>query len=101
MRHKILWDVDIKTDHRFPPKRPKLVIINKRVLISRKEGFTVPMNHIVRIKENEKREKYMNLARELRMLWNMTVTMIPIVIGAFETVPNVLEKRMKELEIGR
>ena len=29
---------------------------------------------------------YLNLARELKKLWNIKVTIIPIVIGAFGTV---------------
>ena len=34
----------------------------------------------------EKKDKYHDLARELKKLWNMKVTIIPIVIGAFGTV---------------
>ncbi len=37
-------------------------------------------------KESEKKDKYLDLARELKKLWNMMVTIIPIVIGAFGTV---------------
>ena len=38
------------------------------------------------MKECEKKDKYLDLARELKKLWNMLVTIIPIVIGAFGTV---------------
>ena len=38
------------------------------------------------MKECEKKDKYLDLARELKKLWNMPVTIIPIVIGAFGTV---------------
>ena len=41
----------------------------------------------------------MDLARELKKLWNMKVTVMPIVTGALGTVPNVLEKRPTEVEI--
>ena len=34
----------------------------------------------------EKKDKYLDLARELKKLWNTEVTIIPIVIGAFVTV---------------
>ena len=37
-------------------------------------------------KEREKKDKYLDLARELKKLWNMQVTIIPIVTGAFSTV---------------
>ena len=43
-------------------------------------GFAVLANHGV--KENEKRDKYVDLAREQEKLWNMKVTVIPVVIGA-------------------
>ena len=45
------------------------------------------------------REKFLDLARELRKLWNMRKTMIPIVIGELETVPRVLERGLEKLEI--
>ena len=44
--------------------------------------FTVTSDHRVKLKENEKLERYVNLARELKNLWKMKVTIIPIVVGA-------------------
>ena len=46
------------------------------------------------------RDKYLDLARELKYLWNMRVTLMPIVVGALETVAKDLESGMEELEIG-
>ena len=45
--------------------------------------FAVPADHRTKLKECEKKEKYLELAREFKKLWNMKVTNIPIVIGAF------------------
>jgi len=39
------------------------------------------------LKENEKLDKYLDLAREVKKLWNMRVKMILIVVGPLETVP--------------
>ena len=39
-------------------------------------------DHRVKLKENKKRYKYLDLARELKNVWNIKVTVIPIVIGA-------------------
>ena len=47
--------------------------------------FTVLADHRIKLKESEKKDKYLDLARELKKLWNMKVTIIPIVIGAFGT----------------
>ena len=48
---------------------------------------TVPVDHRVKIKENEKKDKYLDLARGLKKLWNMQVTVLPIIINALGTVP--------------
>ena len=61
--------------------------------------FAVPADHRVKLKENEKMDKYQDLARELKKLWNIRVKVIPIVDGALGTVPINLEKEMEELEI--
>ena len=42
---------------------------------------------------------YLNLARELKMLWNMKMTIIPIVIGAMGTVTKGLIQGVEDLEI--
>ena len=54
----------------------------------------------MKLKECEKRYKYLDLARELKKLWNMKVTIIPIVIGAFGTVTKMLLKGLEDLEVG-
>ena len=41
-------------------------------------------------KNPEKIHKYLDLLRELKKLWNVKVTVIPIVIGATGTVTKVL-----------
>ena len=53
--------------------------------------FAVPVTSI-KLKECEKKDKYLDLARELKKLWSMKVTIIPIVIGAFGTVTKGLLK---------
>ena len=44
------------------------------------------------MKESEKKDKYFDLARQSKNLWNMTVTIIPIVIGVFVTVTKVIKE---------
>ena len=60
-------------------------------------AFTVPVNHRVKIKENEKRDKYLDLARELKNLLNMKIIVISIVVGALGTTPKGLVKGLKDL----
>ena len=64
--------------------------------------FFVSADHRVKLKECEKRDKYLDLARELKKkqtLWNMKVIFIPIVIGARGTVTKRLGQGLEDLEI--
>ena len=63
--------------------------------------FAVPADHRIKQKESEKKDKYLDLARELKKLWNMQVKIIPIAIGVFGTVTKGLLKGLEDLEVGR
>ena len=62
--------------------------------------FAVLADHRIILKESEKKDKYLDLARELKKLWNMKVTIVPIVIGALGTITKGLLKGLEDLEIG-
>ena len=72
----------------------------KKKKICKIVDFAVPADHRIKLKECEKRDKYLDLARELKKLWNMKVTIIPIVICAFGTVTKGLLKGLEDLELG-
>ena len=64
--------------------------------------FAVPADHRVKLKESEKKDKYLDLTSELKKkLWNIKVTFKPIIIGALGTVTKGLVKGLEELEIKR
>ena len=98
--HKLLWDFNIQTDHLIPARRPDLIIINKKKRICKIVDFAVPADHGINLKESEKKDKYLDLARELKKLWNMKVTIVPIVIGALGTITKGLLKDLEDLEVG-
>ena len=56
--HKALWDFEIQTDYLISARRLDLMIVKKK-----KSDFAVPADHRVKIKESEKRDKYVDLAR--------------------------------------
>ena len=58
----------------------------KKKRICKIVDFAVPGNHRINLKESEKRDKYLDLYRKLKKLWNMKVTIVPIVIGAYGTI---------------
>ena len=61
--------------------------------------FGVPADYKVQLKESETRGKYLDLARELKKLWNMKVTVISTVICAIATVTKWLVQGLEDLEI--
>ena len=81
-------------------RRPDLIIINKKKRICKIVDFAVSADHRIKLKECEKKDKYLDLARELKKLWNMKVTIIPIEIDAFRTLTNGLLKSLDDVEVG-
>ena len=61
--------------------------------------FAILADHRGKIKESEKRVKYLDLARKLKMLLNMRVTVILIIIGILGMVPKSLKKGLEVLVI--
>ena len=98
--HKLLWDFDIQTDYLILARRPDLIIIKKKKRIYKIVDFGVSAGYRIKLKECEKKNKYIDLARELKKLWNMKVTIITIMIGAFGAVTKALLKGLEDLEVG-
>ena len=78
---KLLWDFEIRTrPYNNHQKREILQNCGPQI-------------------ESEKRDKYLNLARGLKKLWNLKMTIIPIAIGALGTVTKGLVQGLEDLEI--
>ena len=88
-------------DHLISARRPDRLIINKKKTSCRFVDFAVQANHRVKLKENEKKDKFLDLARELKKQWNMKAIVIPIVIGDLCTVIKGLVQGLEELNIKR
>ena len=100
-----------KTDHLIPARRPNFIIINEKKKKKKKQkekkkkrtckivDFAVPVDHRVKLKENEKKNNYLDLTRELKILWNMKVMFIPIIIGTLSIFTKELIKGQVDLEI--
>ena len=92
--HKLLWDFDIHTDHLISARRLDLIIINEKKRIFKIVDFAVLADHRIKLKEWEKKDKYLDLARELKKLRNMKLTI------AFGTITKGLLKSLEDLKIG-
>ena len=83
--YKLLWDFNIQTDHLIPARRPNLIIINKKKKkkrICKIVNFAVPADHRINLKEIEKKDKYRDLARELKNLWNIKLCQLWLMLLA-------------------
>ena len=63
--YKLLWDFSVRTDHEIGARKPDFVIIDKRDKSSQIIDVAIPKDNGAREKEDEKVEKYQDLAREV------------------------------------
>ena len=75
------------------------LIKNKKLnkITYRLADFITQADHFVKIKETEKKHKYLNFAREPKRLRNMTVTVIPIVTSALGLVSKSFERGIRTI----
>ena len=62
--------------------------------------FALSADHRIKLKECKKKVKYLDLAKELKKLWYMKVTIVLNMMGAFITVTKRLLKRLEDLQSG-
>ena len=91
-------------DHQIPARSPDLELINKKQNNNNNKKKTKKKERIlpiqrVKIKENENIDKYLNLAGELKKLWNIKVKIIAIAVCTLGTVSKKQEKGPEGQEI--
>ena len=87
-------DFNIQTDHVIEHRRPNVVVLDKHEKMCHLIDIAVPGDSRVDAKENEKVQKYQDLARELCKLWQVKLKVVPVVVG---TIPKALEKHLMEI----
>ena len=95
LRYKEIIESDDQTKWEEKKKKKKKKEKKKKENLD----LVVPVDHRVKLKESEKRHKYVDLARELKKLWNMKVTVISIVSDALGTVTKGLIQGLEGLDI--
>ena len=76
-----------------------MIVNKKKKRTCRIVDVAVLADHRVKLKESEKTDKYLDLVRQLKKkLWNMKVTVIPIVIGALGTITKRLVQGLEDLK---
>ena len=96
---KILWCFNVQANLTIKAQRLDMIVIEKdqkqRIIIN----STVPYGSRIKLKENEKTEKYQDLARELKKLQNIQVKIIPVVIGALGiSIPCLLRGKIRSCD---
>ena len=93
---KSLWDLRKLAVTQPPVRNHRLTLVWKNpkiiIIIIIIVDFAAQADRKGKIKKSEKRDKYLALARELRKLWNIGLTVILIVIGALGRVPLDIER---------
>ena len=96
--HKHLWDFDIQTNHLISTRRSDHIIINKKKTCKIVD-YAVPADRKIKLKDSEKKDKCLELARELKKLRNKKMTIILTVIGTLSIITKGLIKGLEGLEI--
>ena len=94
----LLWDFSKQTDKKLDHNHPDIVFVDKenknRLIID----IACPGDRRVDIKQEEKINKYLDLAIEIKELWKMKgVKVVPVVIGVLGTIPKRLEDYLRNI----
>ena len=95
---KMLWDVTIQTDHVIEARKPYVVIDNTKNECKIIDS-ACPFGSRVEEREKDKVKGYSDLKRELKKIWDMTVKVIPVVVGALGTTPKKLKQQLSDIGI--
>ena len=71
----------------------------QKIRIYKIVDFAVSGNHRIKLEKSEKKDKYLDLARELKKLLNTKVTIIPFLSGAFGIVTKGFLMGLDDLEV--
>ena len=73
-----------------------MVLVDKKERICKIIDFEVPRDSRI---VGGKIEKYQDLGRELQKIWNVTVKIIPLVVGSLGAIPKQFGNRLKQIGI--
>ena len=80
---EILWDVMIQCDRDIKARKPGIVVVNKNERSCAIIDTPIPGDTRVSEKEKEKNEKYHELKREIKRMWNIrSIKATPVVVEA-------------------
>ena len=87
----ILRDSPIQTDRHIPCNKPDIVIREKTSNKCLMVDVAIPSDYNIQKTTTEKISNYIDLQTECQRMWNKTVEVIPVIVGA----TGVVEERLK------
>ena len=97
---KILWDVMIQCDREIKAKKLDVVVVNKNERSCAIIDMAIPGDITVGEQEKEKIERYQEIKREIKRMWNnRSINVIPVVVGALGSTSKKLKKCIEELGV--
>ena len=94
MRRIKFSETEMQTDHLTPAKCPYLVLINKKKITY----LSVPPKHRIKLKEDKKLDKYLDLAKELKKAVEHKGDAYTNCTWALGIIPKNLEKKLDTRE---
>jgi hypothetical protein len=88
----ILWNQQLQTDRTIPSNKPDIVICDNEKETCMLIGVAIPGERNVSQKEAEEILKYKDLTIEIQHMWTVKTRVIPVIIGATETITKSLKK---------
>ena len=90
----------IQCDREIKAKKPDIVVVNKNERSCAIIDIAIPGDIRVSEKEKEKIERYQELKREIKRVWNIrSINDIPVVVGARDSTSKKLKKCIEELGV--
>ena len=76
-----------------------MVVVDKKDRSCKITDFAVSGDSRIQVKEKDRIEKYQDLGRELKKIWNVKVKIIPLVVGSLYAIPKQFGNRLKQIGI--
>ena len=97
---KILWDVMVQSDREIRARKPDIAVVNKNERSCVIIDIALPEDIKVSKKEREKIERYQELKREIKRMWNIrSIKVIPVVVRTAGSTSKKLKSCREELEV--
>jgi len=91
----VLWNQAVHTDREVTANRPDIIIKNQKEKTCTLIDVAIPADRNVVQKEAEKNLKYKSFCIEIKRIWNLKCTIVPVIIGATGVVTRSLKKNLE------